>query len=683
MVELGRLLRPATVALVGGDLVTRLVESCRQIGYGGEIWPVNPGRRRLAGLRCYSGLGDLPSPPDAAFLAVNRDRTVEAVATLAEMGAGSAVCYASLFAEHGKEGADLQRRLVEAAGDMPILGPNCYGLINAVDRVALWPDLMGCRAVEEGVALISQSGNVGLNLSFQRRQLSISHLITVGNQAVVGVEDLMEELLKDERVRGFGLFVEALRDPRRFLVMARRALELRVPVVALLVGRSRRGAEIARSHTASMSGMADAYRALFNRGGVIEVKTISELLETLGVLVGTGPLRGARMVSMSCSGGEASHVADLSEGTGLDFAPFSSGQASRIDRILQGKVTVGNPLDYHTFIWDDRVLLERLFGEVLAGPQDVTMLVLDVPEAEGDFSAFRKTARAMIAARRASGGPALVVSGVPENLGADLARELAAGGVTAVRGIPEALAGLGAAVRWGRAVYDPSPPFPVAVAPSLGEPIYLNEARAKARLQSWGVAVPDGEVAVTEDVGKVAEAIGYPVVAKVLGLDHKTERGGVQVGLRNPEALDAAVRAMSERYQGPFLIEEVVSEVVAELLVNVRRQWPVGWLVTLGAGGVLTELLDDVVHLLAPVNPQEVVHALKALRVGRLLTGYRGGPSADMARCAATICNLVNGALSHGDVVEIEVNPLLATATGAVAADALLGVIGGEDFGLS
>lgn len=660
--------------MVGGDLVNQLVESCRQMGFDGEIWAVNPRRDRLAGLECYPSLEELPSPPDAAFLAVNRRRTIEAVATLAEMGAGSAVCYASLFAEQGEDGADYQRRLVKAAGDMPILGPNCYGLINAVDRVALWPDLLGCVPVTEGVAFISQSGNVGLNLSFQRRQLPISHLVTVGNQAMVGIEDLMEELLQDQRVQGIGLFLESVRDSHRFLAVARAALAARIPVVALLVGRSRRGAEIARSHTASMSGLAHAYRALFDRGGVIGVRTISQLLETLAVLVGTGPLSGNRIVSMSCSGGEASYVADLSQGRGLDFAPLPASQAARVDRILEGRVTVSNPLDYHTFIWDDRARLEELFCEVMSGPQDATMLVLDLPEAPGDFSAFRKTAQAMITARSVTGRPALVVSGLPENLSADLAQELAAGEVTSVRGIVQAVVGLEAAARWGRAV-DATTPLPLSpVPPPVAEVVYLNEAEAKARIKSWGVAVPRGAVASADKAVSEAVAIGYPLVVKVLGLDHKTERGGVRIGLRNPTELKEAITAMSQRREPVFLVEEMVEEVVAELLVNVRRQWPVGWLVTLGAGGVLAELVDDLAHFLAPVSPQEVRKGLENLKVGRLLAGYRGAAGADMDACAATVCALVNGALGDGDVMEMEVNPLLVTASGAVVADALLSV---------
>ena len=676
MARLSRLLRPETVALVGGSLVSRLVKSCEEMGFTGEIWPVNPDRKHLVGLECFPDLGSLPSPPDAAFLAVNRERTIEAVATLAGMGAGSAVCYASLFAEQGIDGAVYQRRLVEAAGEMPILGPNCYGLVNAVEGVALWPDLLGCEPVSEGVALISQSGNVGMNLSFQDRGLSVSHLVTVGNQAVVGIEDLMEELLEDRRVKGIGLFLEAVRDPARFLVVARRALAARVPVVALMVGRSRRGAEIARSHTASISGMTQAYQALFDQGGVMRVGAIPEMLETLGVLVGVGPLRGNRIVSMSCSGGEASHVADLSQDTCLDFAPLPSGQAARVGRILEGRVKVGNPLDYHTFIWDDRARLERLFREVTSGPQDATMLVLDLPDRDGDFSAFWKTARAMATARSTSGRPALVVSGLPENLSADLARELTAAGVTPVRGIAEALAGLDAAVRWGEAIHSQPPISPAAVSPPGDRLIHLDEAQAKARLREWGLAVPRGMVVPVSGVETAAAEIGYPVTIKMVGIDHKTERAGVRVGVRTPADLNLVLAEMSKNYEGPFLVEETAGGGVAEMLVSVRRQWPVGWLVTLGAGGVLTELVDDFVHFLGPVDQREVRAGIEKLKVGRMVAGYRGAPAADLGACAAAICHLVDGALGDQDVVEVEVNPLLATTSGAVAADALLSLTG-------
>ena len=279
----------------------------------------------------------------------------------------------------------------------------------------------------------------------------------------------------------------------------------------------------------------------------------------------------------------------------------------------------------------------------------------------------------MITARAASGRPALVASGLPENLSAGLAAELAAGGVASVGGMDAALVGLEAAVRWGRAVYGPESPEVAAVPPPATEVFHLDEAQAKARLLRWGVAAPRGLTAVAGDVGAAAREIGFPVVLKMLGSAHKTEQGGVRVGIRTPDELDEAISAMSG-HGGSFLVEEMVEGAVAELLVSVRRQWPVGWLVTLGAGGTLTELVDDLAHLLAPVHPREVRETLQTLRIGPLLAGYRGAPAADLEACAAAVCALMDGALADRDVVEVEVNPLLATTSGAVAADALMSV---------
>ena len=245
-----------------------------------------------------------------------------------------------------------------------------------------------------------------------------------------------------------------------------------------------------------------------------------------------------------------------------------------------------------------------------------------------------------------------------------------------MRGIGEALAGLDAAVRWGEAVHSQPSLSPAAVPPPGDRVIHPDEAAAKVRLREWGVAVPRGRVTPSEGVGETAAGIGYPVTIKLLGIDHKTESGGVRVGIPTVSELDLFVGEVAERGGGRFLVEETVGGVVAELLVSVRRQWPVGWLVTVGAGGVLTELLDDFVYFLAPVDPREVRAGIGKLRVGRLLGGYRGAPAADLDACVAAVCALVDGVLGDDDVVEMEVNPLLATASGAVAADALLSVTG-------
>ncbi|MCP4361939.1 MAG: acetate--CoA ligase family protein, partial [Chloroflexi bacterium] len=187
--SLRRLLRPSHIAVVGGKEAAEVIQQCQRIGFQGEIWPVNPRREQMAGLSCYPDVAALPQSPDAAFIAVPRSGTIDVVAALAQKGAGGAVCYASGFAEEGGEGIALQEKLVGAMGKMPIIGPNCYGLLNYLDGVALWPDQHGGRRVEQGAAIITQSGNIGLNLTMQQRSLPLAYLISVGNQAGVTLHE--------------------------------------------------------------------------------------------------------------------------------------------------------------------------------------------------------------------------------------------------------------------------------------------------------------------------------------------------------------------------------------------------------------------------------------------------------------------------------------------------------------
>ena len=209
--SLDRLIRPQSIAVFGGREARRVIEQCDRMGFPGEIWPVHPSLDIVLGRRCYRSVDDLPATPDAAFVGVNRMLTVEIVRKLAAVGAGGAVCYASGFSEAAGEFADgiaLQAALVEAAGAMPIVGPNCYGLINGLDGALLWPDQHGIIRVEKGVAILTQSSNIAINLSMQRRGLPIAYLMTAGNQAQTGICDLAMATLEDPRVTAVGLHVE-------------------------------------------------------------------------------------------------------------------------------------------------------------------------------------------------------------------------------------------------------------------------------------------------------------------------------------------------------------------------------------------------------------------------------------------------------------------------------------------
>ena len=662
MTDLRRLLAPRSIALVGGAPAERVVRQCLKLGFDGPIWPVHPTRSDLAGVPCVPSLDALPEVPDAVFLGVNRHATVEAMAMLRSIGAGGAVCYGSGFAESGE--ADLQRDLLDAAGDMAFFGPNCYGYVNTFDRVALWPDEHGMQRWEQGVAIVSQSGNVAVNLTFQQRGLRLGTIISVGNQASVGMEDCAEAFLDDPRITAIGLFLEAVRDPQHFATVAIRAHAQGVPIVALQTGRSAAGAAIATSHTGSMSGRAAAYDALFARYGVATVTTPAEMLETLKLLDNGGRLRGTSVVSMSCSGGEASLIADRTEHGPLRFEPFTDEHQRRIESTLTELVTVSNPFDYHTFMWGDRQAIAQCFTAVMDGPQDATMLVLDAPPSpDNDPSSWIVAADALADAADATGNRAVIVATMAECLNEPVRAHIVQRGITPLLGLTEGLAAVRAAATGGTRCDAPHAPVAAASSTRL-----LDEAEAKGRLATYGIEVPTGMVVPATDVVTAAVEIGYPVTLKGLGAAHKSESGAVRVGLRSDEAMVEALASMP--VSDHYLVEATVTDVVAEVLVAVRRDPPIGWLVTLGFGGVTTELWGDVTHLLAPVTTDDVRTALTTLRSHPLLCGFRGRPAADIDALVTLIVTLTEAVVGTS-AVEVELNPVLVGRSGAVAVDAL------------
>ena len=663
--NLTRLLAPQSIAVVGGAPAERVVRQCQKLGFDGTIWPVHPKRSELAGIACVPSVDDLPGVPDAVFLGVNRHATIEVMSAISRMGVGGAVCYSSGFAEMADD--ELQAELLRAAGDMPFFGPNCYGLINTFDRVALWPDEHGCTRHERGVAIVSQSGNVAVNLTFQRRGLRLGTMISVGNQASLGSEDAVASLLTDERITAIGVFLEAVRDAQRFAEVAELAIEREIGLVVLQTGRSEAGAKIANSHTGSMAGRAAAYDALFARYGVAVVRTPSELLETLKLLDSGGRLAGRRIVSLSCSGGEASLVADHGEGTALRFEPFTSEQRNRIESTVTELVSVSNPFDYQTFMWGDRAAMARTFTAVMDGPQDATMLLLDGPNtAANDPSAWYLAGDAFADAADATGNRAVVVATIAECVDESFRAHLAQRGLPALLGLSETLVALDAAATIGVAAGGPRHASVVAPRATC----MIDEASAKQRLAQMGIAVPSGRVATPAEVLEVAQAIGYPITLKALGLMHKSEAGAVHVGLRDASALTSALAGMPRGDAG-YLVEATVTDVVAEVLVAVRRDPPIGWLVSLGHGGVTTELWSDVVHLLAPVTAEQVRKALGQLRSAPLLHGFRGRPAANVDALVELVVRLTEAAVGS-DIVEVELNPVLVGQHSAVAVDALM-----------
>ena len=659
MSRLDRLLRPRTIAVLGAGWARNVIEQCQKMGFKGQVWPVHPTRSEIGGLKAYPSLADLPSAPDATFIGVNRFATIDVVAELNALGAGGAICFASGWTEAGEPG--LQDKLVAAAGDMPILGPNCYGVINNLDGALLWPDQHGGIPVDKGVALVSQSSNIVINLGMQQRGLPVAYVACLGNAAVVGLAELTGALLDDPRVTAVGLYIEGIDDAPAFAALAEKARAMGKGVVAIKSGKTELSRTAAASHTASLAGGGAASSAFLRQIGVAEVNTPSELIETLKIFHMHGPEIGTRICSLSCSGGEAGLVADLAAPYGIDFPPVPQPTHDRLFAVLGEIPTISNPLDYHTFIWGDGPKTTEVFTAMLDA-YDAGIYIIDSPRPDRcDPSGYDPAFAAIVAAQKATGKIAFPVASMMENFGETRVQAMMEDGVCALLGLETALAAIKAAqTPAGVPGWRPAPALPPR------ETRMLTEAEGKALLAKAGAPVPGAETGAT--IAEVAAKVRFsaPYVLKGLGFAHKTEAGAVRLGLSTLEGQAEMPGATG------YLVEEMITGAVGEILLGLRRDPVYGATLTLGMGGVTAEVLADTVTLVLPATKAQVLEAAKRLRLWPLLDGYRGGPKADMAALAEIAVKLGELMLADESLEEIEINPVLVREKGAVAVDALI-----------
>ena len=665
--SLSRLLNPKSIAVIGGGAwCESIIGAARQIGFKGDILPVHPSGKQIAGLTAIPHLEDWDGPIDAAFIGINRHATVEAVEVLKRLSAGGAVCFASGFSEAVAEdasGGDLQARLVEAAGDMPILGPNCYGFLNALDGAGIWPDQHGLTPVDSGVAILTQSSNMAINLTMQQRGLPIAFVGTCGNMAQISQAELAEALLEDERITAIGLHIEGFSDLRAWERFAAKAWERQVPVVALKVGVSEQAQSATVSHTASLAGSDAGAQALLDRLGFPRVHDLPGFLEALKLLHMAGPLPSNRLASISCSGGEASLMADTADSHDVVFPPLNDRQRGDLGAALGPMVALANPLDYHTYIWRDTEAMTRAWAGMVDPDIALTMSIVDYPVT--DAADWDCTVKAAIGAHQRTGGRFAVVSTLPELMPKSVAEELEAGGVAPLYGLREAIVAAEAA-----AVIRGPEEAPLLLPGDERETQVLTEAEAKAELAGHGLDIPQSKTASSPDeAGEVARGMAGPLVLKGQGIAHKSEAGAVRLGLQADAIAEAAGAMPAES----FLVEEMIDGAVVELLIGVTRDPAHGFVLTLAAGGVLTELLADSTSVLVPASREALKQSLTRLKTYPLLTGFRGNPAANLNAVLDAIEALQAYVLANANTLsEAEINPLICTPARAVAADALI-----------
>ncbi len=676
--RLERLLRPKSIAAIGGLQAARVVEQCKLMGYEGKIWPVHPNKSEVHGIPTYKSVEDLPGNPDAAFIGVNRHLAIDLVRQLQAKGCGGGVCFAAGFMEADETGNKLQAELIEAAGDMPLLGPNCYGYINYADGALLWPDQQGGKRLDadkSGVAIIAQSSNIAINFTMQKRGLPLAYVFTVGNQAMVGISELALNLLQDPRVTTLGIYIEGFDSVEAFEALAKKSRELNKPVLVYKVGKSEQAQASAMSHTASLVGSHAVSSAFLERNGFGQVDSIPVFLETLKLLHHYGPLDGYRVSSMSCSSGEASIIADSAEKRKVYFPELNEKQKAPLQEVLGPLVTVANPLDYHTFSWGNREVMQATYTAMAAIGFDMNYLILDFPHpVRCDDWEWHIAVDAFEAALGASQARGAFVVGMAENIPEDYTDNYSERGIVSFYGIDEALQATEIAADIGHA-RKKELPAPVLQLAKTGEGrVTLDEADAKKGLADAGVPIPQGgRVDSVEAAQELAGKLGYPVVLKALGIAHKTEHKAVRLNL---EAAHDVAQAAGELFDlGDQLYLEAMKPSLAELIVGVTRDQQFGLVLTIGSGGILVELLKDAKTLLMPATREEIKTALVDLKSAPLLAGYRGRPAADTDATVEAILAIQEYAISNKDsLIELDVNPLLigAQGEGVFAADALI-----------
>jgi acetyl-CoA synthetase len=683
------LLHPRSVAVVGandragsyGDVIFRNLAAA---GFEGTVYGVNPKRDEVHGRPCVPTVADLPEPVDAVVVAIPAAACAPVLIEAGERGCGGAIVLAAGFGETAA-GRPLEEELKAAArvAGIPVCGPNGNGVVSVAARAPLWGDSVE-RLTPGPVAVITQSGNFGVNALGSDRGLGFHTVVSTGNSAVLEASDWLEALAATEGVGSIALMLESDGDGARLARALATCAERQIGVAVLKVGTSERGARAAGAHTGALAGDQRVFAALLEESGAARATEPGELLELARALAvpAARPSRRGGLAILTCSGGDSGMAADLAAVRGLNPPELSPAAKERLGAVLPSAATVGNPLDYTSMLWDDHEALEEVAAAVSSDPAiDQLLLLFDQPRgldpevAEG-WEAVR---RALLAGAARGDAATILASTLPELLDPDTATELTKAGRVATA------AGLGAAIACAAALRTPLPDperlREIAAAAETGRDGAvdgingaLGEAEAKRLLAEGGLAVPDGSVAV--DVAgavDVALSVGLPVALKLSSpaLLHKTEAGALALDLRTEEDVrDAAERLLElPAAAGSTLLVERMAGDGVELIFAVRRDGVVPALL-IGVGGIWAEALDDIALVPLPASAERVERALRGLRAASLLTGARGGPAVDLTAAAHFGSRLGELALEHG-LDLFEVNPALATPEGCVALDAV------------
>jgi acetyltransferase len=693
---LTRLFAPRTVAVIGASrdpdkVGYRVVENLVKGGFEGAIYPVNPSATEVLGLRAYPSLPDIPEAVDLAVVVLPAPVVLQTIEMCAAHGVGAAIVISAGFREVGGKGAELEealRRRVKELG-IRVLGPNCLGLIVTESRLnATFAKGM---PPSGGIAFVSQSGAlctaaldwaVGLGVGF-------SALVSLGNKADLSEAEIIEALADDPKTRVIVGYLEAVEDGQEFLRLAD-AASRKKPIVFFKAGTTEGGARAASSHTGALAGSDRAYEAAFKQAGVIRARSVRELFDFARAFDSLSLPRGNRIAIVTNAGGPGIIAADACEGGALRLATLSEPTLASLKQVLPRTAALHNPVDVVGDATADRY--RAALEAVVADPGVDGVLALATPQAMTDLEQF---ADALVQVGRDAGKPIVAAFMAEASLGG-ANRILLRGGIPDFPFPEEAVRTLDAMVRYQAARDRPPPPIRVpgergAVSGLLARARErglraLGESDARALFDTYGFRGPKTLRAGSPDMAAwAAEEIGFPVVMKIAapGLLHKSDVGGVRLGLMSPEEVRRAYREMTEqvaeavpsaRIEGVLIQEQVPGG--REVILGMAKDPQFGPLLMFGLGGIYVEALKDVTFRIAPLTRTDADAMIREVRAFPILQGLRGEPAADLAALVDDILRLSKLVTDVPEIAELDVNPLIVRAEGAgtVALDVRIGL---------
>ena len=700
--DLTRLINPNVVAVVGasetrGSFGERTLSN--MAAFTGKVFAINPKYQNLLGRPCVPSLADLPESPDCVVLCVARPMVEGMIEAAAAVKAGGIIVYASGFAETAKpERIEAQQRVVELARrtGVRVVGPNCVGLANTRSGAGLnfMPDYAGMGHRRGPIGIVSQSGALGYTvLQGMERGIGFSHYLAAGNSCDVDVSDFISYLAEDDDTRAIVCLLEGVKDGGRFLSAARKARDSGKALIVYKTGNSETSGKAAMSHTGTMVGSVVAYQTAFEEAGAIAVDDLETVLETASFFAKTkAPTNGRGVGILSTSGGAAVICADKAEAHGVPLPALGANTATALHTVVPDFGSVANPSDLTAEV----LKTSETFGFCLdAFLNDAGFSALVMPMIFAHASSSGARAPTIVDASARTDRPLAVVwmnewyqGPGSEILDADPR-------VCMFRSADRCFATLRAWFDWHehrarrearaarRSPLSAEQPARTILAEARGRGAALSETESKQILACYGVPVPREILARDpEQAALAAGQIGGPVAIKIVSPDilHKTEAGGVKLGLSTSEDIRAAatdILASVKRYAPQARIDGISVQQMTppgvEIALGVKNDRQFGPLIAAGLGGILVELLGDTAVRLAPVNVQAAQAMLASLRGHALLTGFRGRPGVNIDTLVDTICRLSELAHDLSDVIDqIDVNPVIASTGGVMAADALI-----------